>query len=346
MGAGAREMEAQVVSMMGAILGADDPAGFITSGGSESNLCALLGAKARAGRAGSVVMPRYAHYSFYKGCRMFELEPIPVDPIEGKPGHVDPDRMRDAVRPDTIAVIGTAGTYPFGTVDPIAELGAIAAERDLYLHVDACFGGFILPFLERGGYHTALRPWDFRVPAVCSVSADLHKNGMVPPPASSLYFRDESLRQGVKEIAPPSGTLAGTRGTGPIAAAWTAMQMIGLDGYVATSRHSIELRDRILRGVEDIDGLEVVAGSMINLFALWSPSRDLAPAVDQLLGRGWMFATNPEPPPRSIVLCTMPQNDRSVEPFLTDLTHAMAASLPLEDSPATGVGSGPYGNVS
>jgi glutamate/tyrosine decarboxylase-like PLP-dependent enzyme len=344
MGAGAREMEREVISGMGSLLGSDEAAGFITSGGSESNLCALLAAKSRAGRSGSVVMPKYAHYSFYKGCRMFDLEPIPVDAPAGQYGKIDPDRLRDAVREDTICLIGTAGTWPFGTVDPIADFGEIATEYGLYLHVDACFGGFILPFLERSGYHSDLQPWDFRVPAVCSVSADLHKNGMVPPPASSLYFRDAELLEYAKKIAPPNGTLAGTRGTGPIAASWAAMQLLGLERYMASSRRSIELRDSLVAGIREIPGLDVVPDSKINLFVAFSPSLDLHRVIDRLNELGWMFVTNAQPEPVAISLCTMPQNESSVEPFLADLSEAVSLASPAEFK-LSGPAESAYGNV-
>jgi glutamate/tyrosine decarboxylase-like PLP-dependent enzyme len=293
MGAGARDMERDVISGMGALLGSDQAAGFITSGGSESNLCALLTAKSRAGRGGSVVMPRYAHYSFYKGCRMFGLEPVPVDPPAGRYGTVEPGQVRDAVRDDTICMIGTAGTWPFGTVDPIDELAAIAAERGIYFHVDACFGGFLLPFLERAGYHDSLRPWDFRASGVCSVSADLHKNGLVPPPASSLYFRDDTLLEDAKRIAPPNGTLSGTRPTGPIAAAWASVQLMGLERYQAASVRSMRLKEEIVAGVQEIPGLEIVPDSMINIFVVYSPTLDLRPVSAELTERAGCSSPTP-----------------------------------------------------
>lgn len=343
-GAGARDMEREIITGMGALLGSDTAAGFITSGGSESNLCALLTAKSRAGRSGSVVMPRHAHYSFYKGCRMFDLEPIPVDAPDGGHGAVDPASIRAAVRDDTIAIIATAGTWPFGTVDPVGELAAIAAERDIYCHVDACFGGFILPFLERSGYHEQLAPWDFRVPGVCSVSADLHKNGLVPPPASSLYFRNGELLEHARRIAPPNGTLSGTRPTGPIAAAWTAVQLMGIERYMAASVRSMRLKEQIIAGVRDISGLAVVPGSLINIFVVYSPDLDLRPVAAELTERGWMFVTNAEPGPLALCLCTMPQNEYSAEPFLADLRDAMRRAKPSAAASAADSGDG-YGNV-
>jgi len=235
-GVGARQMEREVISAMGDILGNPEAVGVITSGGSESDICALIAAKARAfckefpqvdredihavlgtfhqfeKNTHSIVMPLHSHYSLYKGCAMLGLEPIPVFPIEGTYYKVDLDDVRASVRDDTIGIVATAGTWPFGTIDPIAQMGEVAAKHDLYYHVDACFGGFIIPFLERSGYYdTPLDPWDFRVPAVHSISADLHKNGMVPPPASSLYFRNKEIRQYARMLAVPLGTVSGTR---------------------------------------------------------------------------------------------------------------------------------------
>ena len=240
-GGGAREMEADIVRWMGGLLGATDPAGFVTSGGSESNMCAILTAKQRSGRrGGSVVFPGNGHYSLPKLCRMFDLDPIPVPAPEGQLHLVDPAAIEAAIRPDTIAIVATAGTWAYGSIDPIEAIGEIARRRDLYLHVDGAFGGYILPFLERSGYDPTIAPWDFRVPGVCSISADLHKNGMAPPPAGTLFFRDASLLASAKEICPPNGTMSGTRGTGPIAGAVD-------DGQAAR-------RSRLHRGVAEVHG--------------------------------------------------------------------------------------------
>ncbi|MFI6287180.1 aminotransferase class V-fold PLP-dependent enzyme [Streptomyces sp. NPDC051018] len=332
-GGGAREMEAEVVGWLGGLLGAERPAGFITSGGSESNMCAILTAKQRAGRrGGSVVFPDNGHYSLHKLCRMFDLDPIVVPAPEGRLDLVDPEAVEAAVRPDTIALIATAGTWAYGSVDPVGAFGAIAERHGLYLHVDGAFGGFILPFLERSGYDATIPAWDFRVPGVCSISADLHKNGMAPPPAGTLLFRDESLLASAKEICPPNGTMSGTRGTGPIAGAWAMVKLLGEPGYTAVSLKSMAMRDELVEGVRGIEGLEVHPGSRINMTLIHSTTLDLRPAAGELRRRGWMFAARAVPGPVSLVVVPMPHNDGQTSAFLSDL-RACADTAPPLDGP-------------
>lgn len=343
-GAGALAMQDEIVSWMGGILGADQPAGFVTSGGSESNMCALLTAKSQAGRGGSVVFPEYAHYSFYKACEMFGLEAIPVRSANDSQCEVDPADIEAAVRDDTIAIVGTAGTWAYGSVDPISALSDIAAANDIYLHVDACFGGYILPFLERSGYDPSIQPWDFRVPGVCSVSADLHKNGMAPPPASTLFFRDSSLLDAAKAICPPNGTISGTRGTGPIAGAWAMVKLLGEPGYVATSLKSMELRQRLFDGITAIEGLKIYPGSKINVSLLYSDVYDLRPVIADLRSRGWMFSSRDTPAPAAIVLVPMPQNEGHISAFISDLADAKSrAPLLTGETAADATAASSYG---
>ncbi|MFE5854287.1 aminotransferase class V-fold PLP-dependent enzyme [Streptomyces sp. NPDC056500] len=334
-GGGAREMEAEVVGWLGGLMGAEEPAGFITSGGSESNMCAILTAKQRAGRrGGSVVFPDNGHYSLHKLCRMFDLDPIVVPAPGGRLDQVDPEAVEAAVRSDTIAIIATAGTWAYGSVDPIAEMGAIAQRHGLYLHVDGAFGGFILPFLERSGYDTTIPAWDFRVPGVCSISADLHKNGMAPPPAGTLLFRDASLLKAAKEICPPNGTMSGTRGAGPIAGAWAMVKLLGEPGYTAVSLKSMAMRDELAVGVAGIDGLDVHPGSRINMTLIHSRTLDLRPAAEQLRRRGWMFAARAVPGPVSLVVVPMPHNDGQTTDFLRDLRECVESAPRLEGTAA------------
>ncbi|MFG2196072.1 aminotransferase class V-fold PLP-dependent enzyme [Streptomyces sp. NPDC048639] len=335
-GSGAREMEAEIVHWMGGLLGAASPAGFVTSGGSESNMCAILTAKQRSGRrGGSVVYPDNGHYSLAKLCGMFGLDAIPVPaPAEGL--HlVDPEAIEAAIRPDTIALIATAGTWAYGSVDPVEAMSEIALRRGLYLHVDGAFGGYILPFLERSGYDTDIPPWDFRLPGVCSISADLHKNGMAPPPAGTLFFRDASLLATAKEICPPNGTMTGTRGTGPIAGAWTMVKLLGEPGYTAVSLKSMAMRDEIVEGVRGIDGLRIHPGSRINMALIHSDDLDLRPVATELRSRGWMFAARAVPAPVGIVVVPMPHNHGQIPAFLDDLREAVkSVAVPLNDAPA------------
>jgi len=357
-GVGARKMEKEIIAMMGEVLGQPE-AGMLTSGGSESDIVALIAAKGRAFRkkfpqidpkdyiqvffhfpqfemeSHSVVLPLHSHYSLFKGCAMLGLAPIPVFPDGKYPYQVSAAALKAAVRKDTIAIVGTAGTWPFGTIDPIPEMGEIAAEHDLFFHVDACFGGFIIPFLERTGYYDPpLAPWDFRVPAVCSISADLHKNGMVPPGASSLYFRNEDLRLSARMLSPPFGNISGSRGTGPIAASWTMLMSLGMEGYQQIARHSIRLQERLREGLQTIPGLKVLPDSRINLTTAYSDEYDLRPVANALKKTDWGIVTNESPPPVALCMCCMPQNDGQIEPFVQALQEAIAQhAVPLGTLP-------------
>jgi len=329
-GGGAREMEAELVSWMGGLLGSSSATGFITAGGSESNMCAILTASERAGRRGSVVFPANGHYSIRKLCRIFDFEPIEVPAREGSLYDTDPADVEAAIRPDTIAVIATAGTWAYGSIDPIEEIAAITDRRGIYLHVDAAFGGYILPFLETSGYDTAIPGWDFRVDGVCSISADLHKNGMAPPPASTLFFRDADLLANAKEICPPNGTISGTRGTGPIAGAWAMVKLLGQPGFEAVARTSMGLRDELVEGISRIDGLRVHPGSRINMALVHSDELDLRPVVAALRDRGWMFSARPVPAPVSVVAVTMPHNDGQIAPLLSDVEELMELAVAID----------------
>jgi tyrosine decarboxylase/aspartate 1-decarboxylase len=249
------------------------------------------------------------------------LNPIAVPSKEGTIHDIDPAEIKAAIRDDTIAIVGTAGTWPYGSIDPIKEMGRIAEDYDIYFHVDACFGGFILPFLELSGYHSDLPIWDFRVPGVMSISADLHKNGMVPPPASSLYFKNSEAIQYARMIAPPIGTLSGTRATSSMAAAWTMLQVLGIEKYTAIALHCMHLKERLVKEVLKIDGLRVVEGGRINLTVIYSEVLDLRPVSKELIKIGWMHTINQNPPPISICICTMPQNDSQIENFTKDLAE-------------------------
>lgn len=333
---GVKRMHSEVVSMMGDLLGNKTATGNITTGGSESNFCAMFTAKSwalatgrtRPGHKPSVVLPKTAHYSFFKGSYLFDFKPIVVEPIPGTVYKVDPEEMRKAVRDDTIAIVATAGTYPFGTVEPVEEIGRIAKEKDLYFHVDACVGGFILPFLEKGGCDTDIPKWDFRVEGVSSISADFHKNGMLPPPCSCIMFRNKELLGYANKIAPPRGTLTGTRAAGPIAAAWTMIKLVGLEGYIAIAKKSWELTKEVVDGARQI-GLKTVPDCRVNFVTLYSDKYDLMPVVQELRRNGWVITTTTSFPPIGLFFVLWPRNERQIRALLQDLRKNMKLAEPV-----------------
>ena len=236
-----KALEDDVVRMTAAMLhGGDEAVGTMTSGGTESILMAMKAYRDRAKKKKpwllrpEIILPTTAHVAFDKAAHYFGLR-IKRAPIDDK-GQVDVRKVAQLINRKTILIVGSAPQYPHGTIDPIHELGTLAQRRQIPLHVDACFGGFILPWLEKIGI--PIPAWDFRVPGVTSISADLHKYGYAAKGASTIIYRDMSYLTHQFFITTDwsggiyaSPSMAGTRPGGPIAAAWAALQAMGEDGY-------------------------------------------------------------------------------------------------------------------
>ena len=235
---GSRQLQAEVVAMTASLLDAPpDAAGFLTTGGTESLLMAVKAARERGRKergisAPEMVLPTSAHAAFDKASHYFGVEAIRVPVAEDF--RADPDAMADAVNDNTVLVVGSAPQYPQGVIDPIEAIAAIATERAISCHVDACMGGITLPMLERLGY--PIPPWSFRVEGVTSISVDLHKYGYTAKGASVLVHRTRELRayqtfftDGWLGGAYGSSAVLGTKSVGPWAAAWAVMQHLGQD---------------------------------------------------------------------------------------------------------------------
>ena len=235
-----KRMEDEVISMgLGLLHGPEGSVGNITSGGTDSITMAMKAARDYARNtknvvgALNIVLPYSAHPAFDKAAHIMEIEirRIPLTPEF----FADVDAMGDAVDDHTIMIVGSAPTFPYGLIDPIEKLGALAEAKDLWLHVDACVGGYIAPFVRMNGGN--IPPFDFEVAGVHSMSADLHKYGYCAKGASSVLFRSEELRKhmifdtknwpGGRMVTP---TLAGTRPGGAISAAWAVMNFLVVEG--------------------------------------------------------------------------------------------------------------------
>ena len=309
--------------------------GYLTSGGTESILMAVKTAKVR-GRDergiehGNVVLPASAHAAFDKGCEYFGLEPRRI-PVRDD-WRADVDAMAGACDDDTVLVVASAPQYPQGVIDPVADVAALAVERDVNCHVDACMGGFTLPFLERAGLLTGSQlPVDFRVPGVTTISADVHKYGYAPKGISVILHRDKASRRRQTFVFDgwlggfygSSGVL-GTKPGGPIAAGWAALQYLGVDGYVERSAQAFRARQRLVAGVDGIDGLAVLGEPDVTLCAI---AADPASAVavdpfavgDGLWARGWHL--DRQGPPDSLHATCMPVHDTGtvLDEFHSDL---------------------------
>jgi glutamate/tyrosine decarboxylase-like PLP-dependent enzyme len=301
-----KRLEEEVCAMGLALMNAPPGAGAtFTSGGSESIFLAVLAAreKARAERgvtAPNIVIPRSAHPTFDRAAWYLGVEVRRV-PTRAD-FRADLDAMAARMDADTVALVGSAPNYPFGCFDEIAGIAALARRHGLWMHVDACVGGFLSPFAKRLGH--PVPDWDFAVPGVTSISADIHKHGMAAKGASLLLVRDEALRRfhrfesNVWERGPYAAhTTQGTRPGGAVAAAWAVMNHLGEDGYTRLAKRILDTKELITQGIGQIPGLQVLSPSDLCIFVYRSidPAVEIGKVAAALDRRGWLVARQAEP---------------------------------------------------
>lgn len=298
-------MENEVLAIVRSLLGGDEEtAGIFTSGGTESIFQGITAMREWARkerpevRQPEIVAPHSAHPALNKAAHLLgmEVRRVPV----GADYRADPAAIAAAIGPDTVGLYASAPSYSLGMVDPIPELGAIAAERGLWLHVDACVGGILAPFVREVGYEVP--PFDFSVPGVTSISADLHKSGYAAKPASTVTFRTRAHREFARYTFDdwPSGiysslTFTGTRPGGAIAAAWAALNFLGREGYREIAAASMRAKARIIAGLSVIEGLRVHGAPPLYAFAYRVEGVDMGAVAVQMIGRGWYSGRTTDP---------------------------------------------------
>lgn len=320
--------------------GGPEVVGSFTSGGTESCLLAVKTARdfARATRGiekPEMVLPTTAHAAFQKAAHYFGVEPklVPADPTTFR---ADVAAMRAAIGPNTILLVGSAPSYAHGVIDPIADLGRLALEKGLLFHVDACIGGWVLPYFRRLGAEVA--PFDFSVPGVSSMSMDLHKYAFAAKGASVVLYRDKELRKhqiftcatwsGYTMINP---TMQSTKSGGPLAGAWAALHFLGDDGYLDRARRMLEATRRIAAGIETIPGLRLLARPESTLVAFTSDEVSVFHVIDEMKTRRWYvqpqlaFQGSKE----NIHLSITPASLEHVDAFLADLRASVEAARAL-----------------
>ena len=331
------KFEAEIVSMVSAMLhGADvDPpaCGTVTSGGTESILLAMRTYRdhARAIRGivePEVVVPVTAHAAFDKAGQYFGMRVVKVG--VGPDMRPDPAAVRAALTDNTVAVVGSAVQFPHGVLDPIEEMAAIAHERGIGFHTDACLGGFVLPWARRLGY--PVPPFDFRVPGVTSISCDSHKFGYGAKGTSVLLWRDAELRQRQFYATTewPGGlyfspTFAGSRPGALSAQAWAAMVTIGESGYLDATRKVLETAAQIRAGVAATPGLRVL-GDPLWVIAFASDEVDIYDVLDRMAQRGWSLNGLQSPPAVHICVTLRHAQEGVVSRFLEDLRSCVDAA--------------------
>ena len=291
------KFETEIVAMaIDHLRGDADCVGNFTSGGTESCLLAVKAARdfARATRGIAnphMVLPVTAHACFQKAAQYFDVDMtlVAVDPETFK---VTPAAMAAAIRPETCLLVASACQYAHGVVDPIPEIGALVVERGVLLHVDACIGGFILPYFRRLG--VAVTDFDFAVPGVTSLSMDFHKYAYAPKGASVVLYRSKALRRhqiftaatwtGYSVINP---TIQSTKSGGPLAACWALLHYLGDAGYLEFARRTLEATTQIAAAIRAMPGVRLLAEPESSLVAFTTEGFPVFPVVDIMRRRGW-----------------------------------------------------------
>ncbi len=338
------KMERDIIAMTAAMLNRDavkehhpedTVCGTLTSGGTESIIMAMKSyrdwaVKERGIAAPEIIMPHTAHPAFDKAGEYFGIKMVHI-PVDEPDFRVDPKAVEAAINGQTVAIVGSAGNYPYGLIDPLEALSDIALERELAFHVDGCLGGFILPWIERLGYN--IPPFDFRLPGATSISADTHKYGFGLKGTSVVLYRNHHLRRFQYFTAPDwaggiyaSPTAAGSRSGGLTAATWAAMVYLGETGYLDAARAIMQVADSIRKGVESIPEL-ILIGDATFVISFRSDDVDIFHVNDYMKARGWRFNCLQLPPGMHFCV-TMPQTfvpdiaDRLIEDLKAGVAYA------------------------
>ncbi len=352
----ATKFEAEILAMVLDLMHAeavDDgkPAGLVTTGGTGSILHAVLAYREHARatrnvRRPNLIKPETAHPAFDKACHLFDIE-VRRAPVDHLTTQVDVGWVRDMIDDQTIALVGSACNYGYGTIDPIEELADAASSAGVGLHVDACLGGFILPFGRELGYDIPV--FDFRIPGVTSISADTHKYGYAFKGSSTVLFRDKSLRNaqyfyltdwsGGKYCSPG---IEGSRSAGLLAATWAAMVSLGKEGYMRYAEKIFATSKAMQEAVRSHPELRIL-GTPTFLFSFTSDEFDVYHVNDFMRQRGWRF--NGQQYPNALHMAvTRPQTQPGVvESFASDLSEAVAYAKENAGNPAAS--SAIYGGV-
>lgn len=322
-----KKFENEVVASTASLLNAQNNAvGTMTSGGSESLLMAVKAARDEAKSVRpdltdpEIILPESAHPALFKAAHYLDVRAVTIPLDQDFRARID--AVESAINNNTIMLVGSAPAYPHGVVDPIPELGRLAVKYKLKLHVDACLGGFMLPFMEKLGEKIPL--FDFRVEGVTSISADLHKYGYAAKGASTIIYRDPELRRHQFFVYTDwpgglfaSSTITGTRPGGPIAAAWAVLNYLGEEGYKRLTGEVLETARIMQEGIEKTGKLRVAGKPVLGVFSVVSEEIDVYALADAMSERGWQIGRQQLPPALHFIVT--PVHTKVREDFLADL---------------------------
>ncbi|WP_048191583.1 tyrosine decarboxylase MfnA [Methanobacterium sp. SMA-27] len=321
---GTKAMEDEVINLLGDLLGKQDIHGHIITGGTEANIMAMRAARnsAKLENPGikdpEIIVPKSAHFSFKKAADMLCL-----NIMEAKLDSdykVDVNSIEEMLSKNTVAVVAVAGTTELGKVDPVEDISNICLENNIYLHVDAAFGGYSIPFLTEIGYE--FPKFDFELKGVCSITIDPHKMGLAPIPTGGILFREKKYLDAMSIETPyltedRQSTIVGTRTGASTAATWALMKYLGREGYKKVSNQCMEITKLLYEGIIE-SGFEVVTEPQLNIVAFKSKDISVDELAKRLENLGW--AVSKSSYPRAIRVIVMPHiKEKHVKAFIEDL---------------------------
>ena len=321
------KMENEVVSMCLDLFNASEKSsGNMTSGGTESILMALKSAKEYAKKVKphitepEVILPFSAHPAFDKGCDYFGLKPKKVGIADDF--RVNVEELKQSITENTILVVASAPSYPQGVIDPIEAIGELAAERDLLFHVDACVGGFVLPFID------GVSSWDMGVKGVTSMSADIHKYGFASKGSSVILYNNPELRKAQYYVYTdwPGGmygspAILGTKPGGAIAVAWSVLHLLGHQGYRAKVASSIATAKFFQDRINSFEELSVFGNPDMCIFSFGSSIFDIYELGDEMHLKGWLM--DRQQTPAALHMSISPYHDHIKEEFFDDFEECL-----------------------
>lgn len=355
-------LENDVVAMIGSLLhGDEEVTGNFTTGGTESILIAIKAARDRFlsrkkgeeanQEVAEILIPVTAHPAFRKAAEYLGMKAVHL-PVNKDTFMVEPDVVRKHINDNTAVIVSSAPNFPYGIIDPVEELGKLATEKDVWLHVDACVGGLILPFLSK--IDVPIRKWDFSAKGVSSISVDLHKYGYTPKGSSVILYRNKDLRKYQLYVNanwpgyPMSNIgVQSTKSSAPLAASWAVLNYLGEEGYLKLARATLSAMEKISKGILDL-GYKIVGKPDATIFAFSNEKMDMFEVGAQLKDRGWFLQVQPGSVelgmPPSLHLNSSPVHDKVAGDFiqsLKEVTDALKDREPRSESAIMGdIGAG------
>lgn len=320
-------MESEVIEMLGQLLHLDKASGHIVTGGTEANIMAMAVAKylflEKHEGTPEIILPVSAHFSFKKIISMLSLKPVYVPLNENY--KMDVSKIEDLITENTMAIVAIAGTTELGLIDDIEKISEIAYSNNIYLHIDAAFGGFIIPFLDYE--HKGDLKFDFQCKGVSSMTIDPHKMGLAPVPAGGILFRHSEHLEKLAVKTPyltknKQTTIVGTRSGAAAAATWTLLKYYGMEGYKKIVRDAIALTEYTYHELCNMEKINVTCKPELNLISFTADDKTVDDLKSELYEKGWSVSAAHHPHVLRLVLMPHVKKEH-IDMFLMDLKELL-----------------------